>query len=72
VVRDYSGPGSIEAYTVTYARDGTPEALIATTLTPAGERTLTRTVDPHLIKGFASEDPIGRSFTIDTETGDLA
>ena len=45
----YTGPASIETYTVTYARDGEPLQGIVICRTPAGERTMARVpvVDAH-------------------------
>ncbi len=70
--RTYAGPASVEAYTVTYARDGAPEALILAAIAPDGQRVLTRTADPDAIEELSSSDPTGRCVTIDTETGSLA
>jgi acetyl-CoA C-acetyltransferase len=63
----YAGPASVEAYSVTYARDGTPEALLVTAITPGGERTLTRTSDRGLIEQFSNADPTGKCLTIKSE-----
>lgn len=59
---------TVEAYTITYARGGTPEDLILTAITPTGERILTRTSDRGLIEEFSNENPIGRFITIEGET----
>jgi acetyl-CoA C-acetyltransferase len=66
LLRTYAGPASVEAHTVTYARDGTPEALIATALTPEGDRILTRIADRGLIDQLSDGELTGRSLTIDT------
>jgi acetyl-CoA C-acetyltransferase len=61
---EYSGPATIEAFTIPYDRAGQPEALIVTALTPDGDRALTRSADPQLIASFADEDPLGRELTL--------
>ena len=69
LLRTYSGTASIEAHTVVYARDGTPEALIATAITPDGERALGRIADRDVIDELSDGDPTGRLLTLDAETG---
>jgi acetyl-CoA C-acetyltransferase len=61
VAADYSGRAAVEAYTVPYARDGSPEAVIVSALAPDGTRALARSSDPGLI---GAEDPLGRSAEI--------
>ena len=56
---DYTGPATIEAYTVTYQRDGSPQAAIISALTPEGGRALLRTPDHDLIEAVLGADPIG-------------
>jgi acetyl-CoA C-acetyltransferase len=58
---DYTGPATVEAYTVPYARDGVPEALIVSALAPDGTRALARGSEPELVEG---EDPLGRTAEI--------
>lgn len=58
---DYSGRAIVEAYTVPYARDGSPEAVIVSALAPDGTRALARSSEPELV---GSEDPLGRSAEI--------
>ena len=57
----YSGQATIEAYTVPYARDGSPEAVILSALAPDGTRALARSSEPELLDG---DDPLGRSAEI--------
>lgn len=40
LVEDYSGPATIESYTVFYARDGAPKGGVVVARTPTGARTL--------------------------------
>jgi acetyl-CoA C-acetyltransferase len=56
---DYTGNGAIEAFTVPYGRDGTPEALIVSALTPEGDRVLTRSADADTIAWALGSDPLG-------------
>jgi acetyl-CoA C-acetyltransferase len=58
---DYSGRATVEAYTVPYARDGSPEAVIVSALAPDGTRALARSSEPELV---GAEDPLGRSAEI--------
>jgi acetyl-CoA C-acetyltransferase len=53
---DYSGSATVEAYTVPYARDGAPQALIISALAPDGTRALARSSEPELME---AEDPLG-------------
>jgi len=56
---DYTGPAILEAYTVTYQRDGSPDAAIISALTPEGERALLRTPDHDVVEAVLGTDPIG-------------
>jgi len=56
---DYHGSATIEAYTVTYQRDGSPDAAIISALTPAGERALVRIPDHDVAEAVLGADPIG-------------
>ncbi|WP_285472543.1 SRPBCC family protein [Actinoplanes sp. NBRC 101535] len=42
VAEGYTGPATLEAFTTTYHRDATPEALIVTAITPSGDRVIRR------------------------------
>ncbi|MFI7542268.1 SRPBCC family protein [Actinoplanes sp. NPDC049599] len=59
-----TGTAVLEACTVTYGRDGEPEAGIVTALTPEGERVIRRTRDRALIDRLLTEDPLGRPVTV--------
>jgi len=61
---DYSGPATVEAYTVPYARDGTPEAVIVSALAADGTRALARGTDRDLVESMLAGDPLGREVTI--------
>jgi acetyl-CoA C-acetyltransferase len=58
---DYTGRATVEAYTVPYARDGRPEAVIVSALAPDGTRALARSSEAELVE---AEDPLGRSADI--------
>jgi acetyl-CoA C-acetyltransferase len=58
---DYAGPATVEAYTVPYNREGAPEAVIVSALTPAGERVLARSTDPAAAEWALREDPLGEA-----------
>lgn len=57
----YSGPAVIEAWTVAYRRDGSPEAAIVSALTPDRRRTLLRSEEAEVIDALLGSDPIGWS-----------
>ena len=61
---DYSGPATLEAYTVPYARDGEPEAAIVSAITPEGMRALTRSTDEEQIQTLLETDPLGHRITL--------
>ena len=58
---DYSGPATVEAYTVPYSRDGSPEAVIVSALAPDGTRALARSSESELVD---ADDPLGRTAEI--------
>jgi len=60
----YSGPATIEAYTVPYNRGGEPEAAIVSALTPDGARALMRSADPELIGSLLDTDPLGQDIEL--------
>ena len=62
----YARSATIEAYTITYARDGAAEAVIVSAVTPAGERTLIRASDPDFVEAVSREDPISQHIIIDS------
>ncbi len=55
---DHIGRATVEAWTVQYHRDGTPEAVIVSALTAAGGRALVRSTDPATVAVFVAEDPM--------------
>jgi len=61
---DYSGTATLEAYTVPYARDGTPEAAIVSAIAPDGTRALVRSGDEDLIAALLEADPLGSEVTV--------
>ncbi|MBF6334702.1 acetyl-CoA acetyltransferase [Nocardia abscessus] len=76
----YTGPASVEAYTVAYRkgpapdRADEPEAVVVSALTPAGTRILVRASDADTLAAFTAGDPLGAdaeiaadSFTLLTE-----
>jgi acetyl-CoA C-acetyltransferase len=74
VLPAYAGPAVVEALTVIYARDSTPEALVIAAITPDGERVLTRTRDPDLVEEVLERDPTGACLELGSQSarfGDL-
>jgi acetyl-CoA C-acetyltransferase len=61
---DYAGPATLEAYTVPFASDGTPEAAIVAALTADGTRALVRTTDEPVIEAMLESDPLGWPVTV--------
>ncbi|MEV6277287.1 acetyl-CoA acetyltransferase [Nocardia sp. NPDC051832] len=63
VAPGYTGPATVEAYTVAYrkSRDGgdEPEAVVISALNPAGARILVRASDAGTVAAFTGGDPIG-------------
>lgn len=57
---DYSGPATVETYTLAYDRDGTAEAAIVSALTPGGQRVLVRSQRPEVIAALLSADALGQ------------
>ncbi|MDE3070250.1 MAG: acetyl-CoA acetyltransferase [Acidobacteriota bacterium] len=55
----YEGPARIESFTVPYRRDGSPEALIASAITPDGARALVREDEPERVAAILEADPLG-------------
>ncbi|MGW0246084.1 acetyl-CoA acetyltransferase [Nocardia goodfellowii] len=67
VAPGYTGPATVEAYTVPYrkSRDGDePEAVVISALNPQGARILVRASDPGTVAAFTDGDPIGASAEI--------
>jgi acetyl-CoA C-acetyltransferase len=60
----YSGPATVEAYTVPYDRSGEPEAAIVSALTPDGVRALMRSADPELIGSLLDTDLLGQDIQL--------
>jgi acetyl-CoA C-acetyltransferase len=60
----YSGRATIEAYTVPFGRDGSPEAAILSALAPDGTRALVRSAEGDVIGALLAGDAIGRAVTI--------
>jgi acetyl-CoA C-acetyltransferase len=61
---DYHGPATVEAYTIPYGRDGGAEAVIVSALTPDGERALTRSAEPEIVRGFVIGDRLGETLSM--------
>jgi len=59
----YVGGGTVEAYTLAYHRDGAPEAVIMSALTPGGERALIRSSDPEIVIAAGRSDLLGKPVT---------
>jgi acetyl-CoA C-acetyltransferase len=61
LLRTYEGEAVVEASTVPYDRDGSPEAAVLSVLTPDGDRVLVRTADPDVVALAVDGDPLGRT-----------
>jgi acetyl-CoA C-acetyltransferase len=61
---DHTGTATVEAYTVAYAHDGTPEAAIVAARAPDGARALARCNESDLIQAILEHDPLGRPASI--------
>ena len=59
VAAAYDGPGTVEASTVVYERDGSPSLGIVAALTPDGRRAWANTREPGLLKALTTEDVAG-------------
>ena len=59
VVDDYTGPATLESYTVMHGHDG-PETALITALTPDGRRVLGANRDAATMRSFMEAEPIGR------------
>jgi acetyl-CoA C-acetyltransferase len=64
VSSEYSGAATVEAYTVPFGRDGTPEAAIISGIAPDGMRVLARSADHDVIDAVLHTDPLGRRVTV--------
>lgn len=72
--KDYTGPATIETYTVHYNRDGSPRMGTVVALTPEGRRTLAM-VPAEDVAGIAAltdgtSEPVGRSGAISRGDGE--
>lgn len=59
VLASYAGPAVVEAATLPYDRSGEPEAVVASLLTPTGERVLVRSEDPALVTAMVDDVLLG-------------
>ncbi|NKY27463.1 acetyl-CoA acetyltransferase [Nocardia gamkensis] len=70
----YTGPASVEAYTVAYRkgpapdRADEPEAVVVSALTPEGTRILVRASDADTLAAFTAGDPLGADAEIAADT----
>jgi acetyl-CoA C-acetyltransferase len=55
---DHHGPATLEAYTIPYARDGAPEAVVISAIAADGTRVLARDEAPDTIAAILDEDPL--------------
>jgi len=62
---DYAGTATVEAYTVPFAGDGTPEAAIVAARADDRTRALVRTSDAEVINELLDTDPLGRPATVE-------
>lgn len=66
----YAGPAVVETWTIPWSREGAPEAVVVSLLTPAGDRVLLRRDDQRTLGLFMADDPIGWQVEV-TEDGRL-
>jgi acetyl-CoA C-acetyltransferase len=64
VAVDYEGPGTIETYTVSHARDGTPEIAFLAVRTPDGARAWAASTDVDLMHALEREELLGRPVSV--------
>lgn len=73
---DYTGPATIESYTVHYGRDGLPRSGVVVARTPTGARTLASVpAEEDETIGFLTDgrhEPVGTTGTVAREGEDLA
>jgi acetyl-CoA C-acetyltransferase len=67
---DAAGPATIEAYTVMYSREATPENAIASCLLADGRRAWGTSTDLDLATAMTEGEWVGRTVTL-SSTGDL-
>jgi len=63
----YAGPGTLEASSVGFDRDGTPTAATVSVLTPDGRRALAVTSDASTLAGLTTEPWEGRAVHLDAD-----
>jgi acetyl-CoA C-acetyltransferase len=61
---DYTGPATLEAFTVRHDRDGVPSTAAVSALTPRGERAMLAVADRELVTGLLERDQLGRSVDV--------
>ena len=61
---DYTGPATLEAFTVKRDRDGNPFSAAVSALTPAGERAMLAVSDPELIASLLDRDQLGAAIAV--------
>jgi len=64
VAVEYEGSGSIETYTVSHARDGTPERAFLAVSTPEGARAWASSSDADLMHALETEELLGHPVTV--------
>jgi acetyl-CoA C-acetyltransferase len=64
VAVDYEGPGTIETYTVSHARDGAPERAFLAVHTPDGARAWAASTDADLMHALETEELLGRPVSV--------
>ncbi len=64
----YTGPAVVETWTIPWSREGAPEAVVVSLLTPEGDRVLLRRGDQRTLGLFMADDPIGWQVEV-TEDG---
>ena len=64
VADGYEGPGTIETYTVSHARDGASERAFLAVRTPDDARAWATSSDPDLMHALETEELLGRPVTV--------
>jgi acetyl-CoA C-acetyltransferase len=65
VTGDHRGTATVESWTATYDRDGTPSVAVATCLLPGGSRAVAVSTEPGAVAAVVEADPIGAPLRLD-------
>jgi acetyl-CoA C-acetyltransferase len=65
VAQEHRGAATVESWTATYDRDGSPSVAVATSLLPDGSRAVAVSTDPGAVAEVVRADPIGATLRLD-------